>query len=58
MGTPMFTCPGNFHFGIEPLDIVYFTAGRDSPEPMQWKEITFKCETAGDISRLSRKNPF
>ena len=58
MGSPMFSCPGDFHFGIEPLDVVYLIAGRYTPKPLPWKAITFKCKSAGDIYRLSKRNPF
>ena len=58
MGSPMFSCPGDFHFGIEPLDGVYLIAGRYTPKSLPWKAITFKCESAGDILTIKEEPLF
>ncbi len=58
MGSPMFSCPGDFLFGLEHLDWVFPISGLDRRESVPWKAITFKCESAGDIYRLSRKKFF
>ncbi len=55
MGSPMFTCPGDFLFGLEPLDEVYLATGHDRSKSLA---ITFKCESAGDIYILSKKKLF